>query len=192
MGTFIKITATQSGEICRYFQLSKEAKKLLKPELAPQQFLALLMEKNLLQDGVQFMAHTLPPREAIWWACLAARGGLGDEPTEEDQAALKLAEQWVFKPTEEHRRITLAAAEAAEFNTAAGWAAAATFWSGGNIAPEGSLTFEPPKHQYSKAAAGAVMLAALQGDQTRIEARYRALLDQAIDIAQGGSGKPKT
>src|SRR5437899_8668487 len=122
MGTegLTKITAKTAAEVCKHFPLGEDAKKLLRDGLTPAQFLDILIEKQQFPDAVRFLAHALPKREAVWWACLCSRAAGGSNPPPQIGAALQTAEKWVVDPSEENRRAAMPAAEAAEFKTPAG------------------------------------------------------------------------
>jgi hypothetical protein len=186
---FKKVAADRAAAICQDIDLDEAARGLLAPELAPAAFLRLLVDGALYADAVRFLARALPKREATWWACLCARSALGENPAPELLKALELAEQWVQRPTEEHRRLTYPAAQESQFGHPASWAAMAAFWSGGSMAPPDVPAVPPADNLTAKAVAGAVMLAAVQTEPEKAEAKYQRFLDQGIDIAGGGSGR---
>lgn len=187
-----KVTATRAVDVCGLFELGEDAAPLLEDSQDPAAFLALLIERGQYADATRFLAHALPKREAVWWACLAARAGLGDRANPEQANSLQVAEQWVFKPVEENRQPAMAAAEAAGMDNPASWAAVAAFWSSGSLAPPDQPVVPPPDDLCAKAVAGAVMLAAVIREPERAEDKYRAFLRQGIDIARGGSGRPES
>lgn len=162
---------------------------MLKPELTPAQYLTLLMDGQRHIDAVRFLARALPKREATWWACLAARRALGENPKAELLQALAAAERWVYTPTEENRRLCLAAAEATGFASPASWAAMAAFWSAGSMAPPDVPAVPPAEHLTGKAVAGAVLLSAVLEQPHLAADKYRLFLAQGIDIACGGDGR---
>lgn len=186
-----KVTATRAADVCRLFELSEDAAQLLDEKQTPAGFLAALIKHDHYADATRFLAHALPKREAVWWACLAARVGLGDKPTSVQSESLRVAEQWVFKPVEENRRPAKAVAEAAKLNNPASWAAMAAFWSSGSLAPPDQPMVPPPDYLYAKAVASAVMLAAVMQKHEKTEDNYRTFLRQGVDIARGGSGRPE-
>ncbi len=190
-GALSKIKASTATEVCELAGLSNAGCALLTPELGFGEFLAVLMEQELLIDAVAIMAHALPKREAVWWACLAARAVVDDETPEEIQSTLESAEAWVYKSTDEMRRAAMAQAHKTQFDHAAVWAAVGAFWSGGSmVAPE--LPAVPPaEHLTGLAVSGAVKLSVLAREPEKAPEKFRALLAQAIDIAKGGSGRPK-
>ena len=177
------------SEICQSVTLTPEAKALEKPgALAPVLFEAMVSQ-GLYVDAVRFLARGLPKREAVWWACLCARDRLPPEPSPVILAALKAAEDWVYKPTEENRRAAMAKAEAAQFDTPSSWAAVGAFWSGGSMSPEGNPVVPPGEHLTGLAVAGAIMLAAAQTEPQHATERYQQFLAYGANIARGGRGR---
>lgn len=184
-----KIKLATAAVICKTVELDQEALQLLQDDTVPADYLQQLIENELFPDAVRFLSCALPKREAIWWACLCARNGLSENSSPADIAAIQLAEAWVYKPVEENRKPTLQAAEATAFKTAAGWAAMAAFWSGGNISPVEGTVVPPAEDLTGKAVIGAVMLAAVQNGPEQVKDNYRLFLKQGIDIAGGGDGR---
>ena len=58
----------KATEVSRYVTLGEEAKKILTPEISANDFIEALISKQLHPDAVQFIAHLLPKRQAVWWA----------------------------------------------------------------------------------------------------------------------------
>src|ERR1051326_6159110 len=127
--------AQTTAQIFSVSEPGDKAGALLRDGQPPREFLNLLVEKALFPDAVRFLAHALPKREAVWWACLCAGQVFATEAPAKMTAALRAAEQWVEEPSEDHRRAALPAAEVAEFGTPGGCAALAAFWSGGSLGP---------------------------------------------------------
>ncbi len=188
-GALAKIKIPTAAEACRAATLSEAARALLTPQAPVPAFLSALIEGGLLRDAVALMAHALPKREAVWWACLAARTAISDGTPPATRAALDAAEAWVYQPTEEKRRQAMARAQATGFDHPAVWAAVGAFWSGGSMAPPDVPAVPPPDHLTGLAVDGAVTLAAVSGEAQRAPEKLRRFLDQAIDVANGGNGR---
>ena len=186
--TKIKITA---AEVAGRAKLTDAARALLSPEAAVGEYLALLVDQELFIDSVTLLAHALPKREAVWWACLAARNLIDADTLPEIQAVLESAEIWVRKPGDDTRRAAMEHAQKTQFDHPAVWAAVGAFWSGGSmVAPE--LPAVPPaEHLTGLAVSGAVQLSVLSREPQLAPEKFRVLIDQAIDIANGGNGRPK-
>lgn len=188
MSELKKIQAKTAAEVCGKYEQAAEILPLLLENMSPKAFLDKLVENDRLQEANRFLAHALPKREAVWWACLCAR----DVVPESDETAanlLKLAEAWVRKPTDENRRSAMTAAEEAGFDSPASWAAVAAFWSGDSLAPADMPPVAPSDELTGTAVAAAGMLAALGGDPVMAPDKFREFLDKGIDVAQGGSGQ---
>lgn len=192
---FTKLANAEIPAVAQSGELGPEAQALVPNATGPEGFVASLIDAGLLQDAVRFLAHSLRPREAVWWACLAARAYIdaGNPVDQPDTDALTAAEAWVFKPDEDNRRVAHDRAMATGFQTPASWAAMATFWSGGSIAPANLPAVPPPPNALGRAIWGAVVIAAVTNPKSPedMEARHRAFLEQGIDIAQGGNGRLK-
>ncbi|HUC63860.1 MAG TPA: hypothetical protein VMA53_00435 [Stellaceae bacterium] len=185
----LKIKATIAQDICDQFPLSAEAKPYLAPEIAPLDFLDLLVVHSLYFDAMQFLARALPKREAVWWSCTCARALPEDGRRPELAAGLQAAESWVYRPTEENRRKAEKAANAIKGSHPARWSAMAAFWSGGSLAAPDAPEVKPAEDFTAKAVAGAVMMAAGL-DALEREARSRRFIECGLDIANGGTGRP--
>lgn len=186
---FIKITQSKAVSIAASLDLTDEAKALLLDEMTPAQYVQILIDKTMYTDAIMFLAAGLSKRESTWWACLCARSTLTKQSSDADAKAISLAEAWVYKPTQENCRLTLPAAEATEFKTAAGWSAMAAFWSGENISPVSDSVVPPPTDLTGKAVNGAVLLAAAQAAPTKVVEYQLLFINQGVAIANGGDGR---
>ncbi|HVS36023.1 MAG TPA: hypothetical protein VMS17_10625 [Gemmataceae bacterium] len=190
-GGLAKATAKTAADVVGaglprpYFPLGDEAKKLLRDGMAPRAFLDVLIEKQQFPDAVRFLAHALPKREAVWWACLCARQAYGASPPAPMGPALTAAEKWVSDPSEPNRRAAHTAAEAAGMGAPAGCAAMAAFFSGGSLAPPNAPAVPPGEHLTAHAAAGAVMLAAVMTEPQKAPEKYRKFFALGIDVGNG-------
>jgi len=163
-------------------ELGEEAMALLRPDLHPLDFVALLMEKALFPDAVRFVAHALPKREAVWWGWVCARRAAGENPPPKIKAALDATERWIAQPNEDNRRLAMAAAEKAELGTAAGCAGLAAFFSGGSLAPPDAPPVPPGEFLAAKAVAGAVIFAAVAKEPEKAPEKFRSFLAQGVEV----------
>ncbi len=187
--TLIKIKQTNATAIAQGIEFDEQAAALLQDKPSTADYLQQLIAQKLYPDAVRFLAHALPKREATWWACLCARHRLTDKTPANEIKAIELAEAWVYKPTEDNRKLTLPAAEATAYKSAASWAAIAAFWSGDDISPVPQAIVPPDEKLYAKAVIGAVMLAATQGEASKVNDNYQLFLQQGLNIASGGDGR---
>jgi hypothetical protein len=190
-GSLKKIQEASPREICARVKLSDEALELIEGAADAPACLRRLMDAKRYADAAHFLAGALPRREAVWWACTAARIALPPEAKPAIVAALDAAEAWVFRPNEETRRATKGKADAANLDNPAAWSAMAAFWSGGSISDAGGPAIEPDVTLLPLAVSGAVQFAAVQRDPIRADEQYQLLLAAGIDIAGGGTGRRK-
>jgi hypothetical protein len=184
-GTLAKVAAKTAAEVCQRFAAGEGAKKLLRDGAAPRAFLDALVGAGEFPDAARFLAHALPKREAVWWACQCVRQAGAPDAPPPVKAALEAAERWAADPSEENRRQAQAAAEAAELKTPAGCAAMAAFMSGGSLAPPNVPAVPPGEHLTAHFVAGAVMLAAVQAAPEKAPEKYRKFLALGVDVAGG-------
>jgi hypothetical protein len=181
----LKIKATTAAEVCFHFDLDPEPRSLLADSMSPREFLAALIAAKQPRAGIDFIAHALPPREAIWWGCLCVQHACGSDLSSPDKAACKVAVRWVLQPTEENRAAANTPAEAAGPASPAGSLASAAFHTGGNIAPPKTPHVSPKPFDPAKAVARAVTLASTKADPARIVETQRLYLELGIGIAEG-------
>src|ERR1019366_8640312 len=169
---------SQTEAIVAVAELGDEAMALLGPDLRPPDYVALLMEKKLYPDAVRFLAHALPKREAVWWGWMSARRAAGENPPPKIKASLAATEKWIAQPTEENRRAAHAAAQVAEFGTAAGCAGLGAFFSSGSLAPPEAPIVPPGEYLTAKAISGAVNFAAMSGEPKEAPEKFRSFIAQ--------------
>lgn len=180
-----KIEAKTAAEICSRFELSEPAQALPREGLSPATFLERLIDERQLRDAVGFLAHALPNREAIAWAAGCTRAVCLAAMKPEQLAALEAAERWCRQPSEELRRAAMAAAEKSQLNNPAGCVALAVFLSGGSLAPPTAPVVPPAEGLTSRAAAGAILIAAVVSQPEKADEKYLQFLEQGLAIAGG-------
>ena len=171
-------------------ELDADCATLVEGAATAEAAIARLEAAGRLIEACRVVAHALPKREAVWWACMCARGAAPDAAqTADDLAALAAAEGWVRRPEEALRRAAMLAAEGASFRSTEAWAAVGAFWSGGSMGPEGQPVVPPPEHLTGVAVSGAVVLAAVRAEVNTHAARLGRFLASARDIGLGGAGR---
>ncbi|MDK2779386.1 MAG: hypothetical protein KYX62_17215 [Pseudomonadota bacterium] len=189
MTDLIKIQALTAEELLNEFELTEpEAEAVIVRDTAPQISIERLMQQGFYQDAVKLLAHGLPKREAVWWACLAARKAQTPETDEDNVNALLATETWARKPTEEHRQRCRELGEKTQYKSAASWAATSAYWSTGSMTNPGDPEVPPPPYLYAHAVAGCITLAAATIDPENAEQYYQLFLTQGMDLARGGNG----
>ena len=148
-----------------------------------------LLAADRMADALRLIAHALPKREAVWWACMCARAVPALQPSPLDAEALVATELWVRRPDEAARRGTMEVAQKGGFRSAESWAAVAAFWSGGNMSAEGQPEVLPAEHLTGVAVVGAIMMAGVRHKPERAPARFARFVAAARDIAAGGAGR---
>ena len=180
-----KVQAATAAEVCAHFPIQKPAKALLKDGMTPQEFVAALIENKKFVDGIDFMAHALPPREGVWWGCLCMQHAVGETLSPPERMAATAAVQWVLQPTEENRAAARNAVEVAGRGSAAGTLAMAASLTGGSVAPPNAPFKPPPPFASAKAAAMAVKIASTKVDPASMPKVQRSYVELALEVAQG-------
>jgi hypothetical protein len=167
---------------------TKLTTKLSAPASAPvAAVLTELEEKAAKIDMLRLLAVALPPREATWWACLAARDLIGED-AKVVPPPLAAAEKWVFKPNEENRTAAKHAFEGAEQDDDTVYCAMAALYADGTLGP-GSMNNTPAAPNAVPAAVLAMNMIATRANADRMQLFLDMLIDRALNIARGGNGK---
>lgn len=184
-----KIKAKTAQEFTEHYDaIDEQAFELLQPELTPEEYINKLLEKEYFADSVIFLAHALPKREAIWWACLCSKIVTNDDTKADDLASLSMSEKWVYEPDDNKRRMCGTLAEKGEYKSAQNWTAAAVFWSGGSITDEGEPAMEPAPYLYAHAVSGAILNAVGVSGADDIDVQFQEFIKSGLNIADGGNG----
>jgi hypothetical protein len=184
-GTLIKVAAATAAEVCSRFDLKPEARPLLRDGMGPKVFVEALVANKQYIAAIDFMAHALPPREAVWWGCLCLQHASGGNLSPLEKAACTSTVQWVMHPTEENRAATQAPAQEVGLTTPAGQLAMAANQTGGNIAPPNAPPMAPGPFASAKAVAGAVKMATAKADPVKIVETQRLYVELGIGVAEG-------
>jgi hypothetical protein len=123
----IKIAAPTAAHLTKGLTPSPQAAALIKPEMTPTQYVGALEQNKLTGDAIQTLAHGMPERESVWYACQSSQRVAG-QMTPADQSALKAAEAWVKNPNPATQAQAATAASAANYNGPGAWAAQAAAW----------------------------------------------------------------
>lgn len=182
-----KVKAATASEICQHFDVPAEAKPLLAPKATPREFLDALVSARQFQAAIRFLAHALPPREAIWWGSLCVKHVAGPSLPAPETEALKAAVVWVLDPTDANRNAAKVPAEAAGFEAPAGALATAATWTGGSLTPP--MPKVPPvvpgPYLPARGVLAAVVLASVKGPGAAVEETQRLFVDLGIGVAEG-------
>lgn len=161
----------------RRLKLSDPAKKLLTDDMSPEDFIDLLVEKELYPDALRFLAFVLPKPIAVGWGCECVDESLSGKLTPVDQKAQDAAKAWSIEPNEQNCRAAEKAAIDTEYSGAAGWMALGAFWSGDSLAPADLPPVPPGEALGAEAISAALTMAATSTAPQHVAARYRTFLN---------------
>lgn len=184
-----KLLATPWEDVLARSALTGKSAALMQAETDAAKAINRLEAAGFVTEAAKLMAHALPRRECVWWACMCARHTTPPDLPEADAAAVAAAETWVRQQTDEIRREAFDHAQRAKFATAEAWAAVAAFWSGDSMSPLGQPKTPPAPHLTGTAAIGSVTLAAVRTHAVRRDGRMRRFLASGREIASGGAGR---
>lgn len=170
-------------EVTRFVTLGEDAKQALTPEMSAEDYIEALLVRQLHPDAVQFIAHYLPKRQAVWWALGCVKQAAPPELPPEQDAALKSTERWIAEPTEENRQAAYKAAETADTSTPAGITALAAYYS--DALPP---TADPAKNAKAyfvtaKLVSAAVMLAAAS-EPEQCKVRFSGFASKGAEVVK--------
>ena len=181
----VKIQAATASEICARFDLKPEARRLLREEMAPGEFVTALLENKQYVTGIDFLAHALPAREGVWWGCLCMQHACGDHLSAPERAAGIAAVRWVLQPTEENGEAAKVPAETAGATSPAGSLAMAANQTGGSLAPTGAPAVPAAPSAPAKGIATAIKVACTKGDPAKILDTQRLYVNLGLEVAEG-------
>ncbi|GAL33768.1 twin-arginine translocation pathway signal [Vibrio maritimus] len=161
----------------------------MQDSLPPVEVIRVLQKADLNIDLATFIAHALPMRESIWWATLAT-GIRKADLSQIENKVIEDSANWVKQPNEALRRDIEKSIQPLANESSAKWVGQAVFWSGhGSIAPVENPVVMPADFLHAKAVAGAVNTAAALPEWSGYIGYYKQVINMALDIADGGSGK---
>jgi hypothetical protein len=187
----VKLRGKSVAQICTEFDVEDAVLPLINDKILPHEFLGLLIGDARYFEAMRFLAHALPKRESVWWACQCARSTFKQTITQAAAASIAAAEAWVYKPTEENRAKADAIVKSLkkiDSNTA--WAAAAASWSsapqpaGAPAAPVPPI----PNELTGRAVTVSLTLSAVALGTTKLQDTLRQFVDKGLDLARVRTG----
>ena len=145
-----------------------------------------LEASNAVVDMLKLVAVSLPVRECVWWACLAARDIVGTDA--KPPRPLEIAEAWVRKPEAALRNAARDAAQNAEPDDDTALCAVCVAFHDGKLGDGEFARHNAPPGASSIAALGMNLLALSHHDGDFLDTA-NALVDRGLDIARGGNGR---
>lgn len=178
------------SEVIGDVTLSEDALALISNSKNTRAFLSDLCARELFNDAFLALSRALPSQYAIIWADSCVGQFLGKDPNPVEQQCITSASQWLSDPSDANRRSAMAAAEAADFQGACAWLAAAVGFSGGSLAPPDQAEVPPPPHLTAVAVAACVTLLSLTDPETAAETSNTVINNGLAMVAiPGSSGK---
>ena len=179
-------------DLVKLFRLKSEARKLLRPEMTPQEYFECLMLHNHLAEARRLLAHALPPMRSIWWATLCLHHSLRfmSFATEQEESAFAAVLDWLRRPMEPERRAAEQAGWRAKPSTAAGILALSVYLSSGSMSRPGLPVVRPAAHLCGRLAGVVVYLASVRYDPAQYRHHLRQYLQIGVDVARGVNPPP--
>lgn len=184
-----KIISEQVGEVLAVEELQPESAEWFDPEKRPDALVHELASAKLWTDAFKTASRSLPPREAVWWACMCTRQMATLAADETEMEALKAAEDWVFKPEKEYRFKAFEFAQKCESQSAGMLAALAAAFSSNTLPLVDGTEAELDGTVFSEMVAATVMISVSDAKPSQFRKRYRMCIASADDIATGGNGR---
>ena len=186
----IRIPTDDAASICEAADLNEDARALLHPDDRTVDYLKRLLHAKHYMEALTFLAHGLPKREAVWWACAALQRWPGDGLSEPDRQALAVVENWIYDPSQDLCRAAGDIAAEGKFQTPAALVAASVFWAGSSIAPPDCPAVPPREHLTNKAVAHALILVSMrEADPSARQEAVELFLAMGVKIAQGSTSR---
>lgn len=135
-------------------------------------------------DMIRLLSVSLPPRECVWWSCIAGRDLVGPDGK---SICLATAESWVFEPTDEIRARLQSVLETESSGDKAALCATAAYYAPGDLGLGEMKEIPAPIGIVAVCAFGINLKTLKLGPDT--ETRFKLIIDRALDIARGGNGK---
>jgi len=180
-----KITSPTS-EVAGKYNGHPEAKALMQPTHTPTQYTEALQKGNYSQDHIHFLAHGMPERESVGWACKSS-AKVGDKLEPADKSAMHAAHEWVKNPTPANKSAAAAAAAKTNYQGPGAWAAQGAAWSKTPGAPATGAAPNLTGH----AVSGSVMLSAAKASG-KMPASSTASTAPTSSTASSASTSPKS
>lgn len=183
-----RIRFTKAKQVFETYPNLSETVSAPSGDVAPEDYALELQQSGEPNRAIEYFAHVLPKREAVWWGMHCVKG-LDGVKSDDDREVLELSENWVREGDEEARAAVHAAAEAAKGDSASVWIGFAAGWSGGSLSPNPDHRVDMPDDLTAKAVHAAVLIALgslLPDDRDQA---LKSCLSAGLSFA-GGSSMP--
>jgi hypothetical protein len=182
-----KIAAEPAARMLAMGHAKLQSQPALPASASVPQMLQALQDDGEFVDMLHMLAVALPPREAVWWSCLAARDLVGHDSLQ-PPLPLAAAERWVFKPDAENREAARQAMDLADIDDDTVHCAMAAAYAEGNLGEGDLADAEAPPNAVS-ASVLCMNMKSLAETTDTFEHHLEILIARALDIARGGNGK---
>ncbi|HVY57281.1 MAG TPA: hypothetical protein VHA77_05465 [Xanthobacteraceae bacterium] len=152
---------------------------------SPIAYLNRLSSQDRLEDAVLFCAHLLPRREAVWWACGSLKQLLREVACDQSEG-FRVAEAWVYEPSEDNRRKALETGMKGDSADPSTWLSLGAGWSGGMLSSHPKGPVPMPPHMTARAARIAITLGAHRAPEAERAERLRACVTDGTTLAENG------
>lgn len=165
--------------------ISPGATKLLEPGMVAGVYLKTLIQAQLFNDAIRFVAYALPNRYAVWWGvrCLET---VSDALKPNEIEALDATRSWAIHPSEISRLAVDRKSGGAKLNSAASCLARAAAFVGVKLP---NPKYGKPHNFPAKGVHAAIMLSTVNADDP--DELCRDYLVRGFQISQGGDPIPE-
>ncbi len=184
-----KIDLLPLDTIIGRLNLPADVLAVIPPDATPSLALDALVRAGHGTAALRLVAHSLPKREAVWWACMCAEHTAPDPRPQAELAVARSAQAWVRRPHDEAGFAAYTLAERCGMQSAECWTAVAAKWCGSTLSGPGLPPVAPPPHLPGVAVYGAVALALARVPAEQQPAVTARFIGSARDIAAGGAGR---
>ena len=186
-----KVVSDRAAKIIDVEEIEPESLELLEPEMRPEEYIETLSSAGKFADAITVLTRALPAREAVWWGCVCASEMELVRKNKGEVLALKAAEQWAYKPTDENRLNAFTQAQQSDSPSAGTLLCMAVVFSGGKLelGDDQSVDFDVGK--FIGIASAVVLISASEKKGDEYDKTLHRFLLKGQDIARGGGGKSK-
>lgn len=186
-----KVISDRAAKIIDVEEIEPESLELLQPEMRPEEYIESLASAGQFSDAITVLVRALPAREAVWWGCVCASEMELVRKNKGETLALKAAEKWAYKPTDENRLNAFAQAQQSDAPSAGTLSCMAVVFSAGKLelSDDQSVDFDTSK--FTGIASAVVLISASEKKGDEYSGALQRFLRKGKDIACGGSGKPR-